>query len=293
MDPPVDSRQYILALELRALDDCPADFAVPPPLAGFEAGLFLPRDDPDWFGRSAYPPRILLLKDGALHILSHPSVGEPAGQCVLRRVSAVESAHMLLKGRLRFSGPGFDYTVRYNTRGFPAVARFLGRLRQEVLGSTGAPEAPPVDFGGALDLKFANALSRELDAPEAVEVQLFQAPREVRLRSWLLRRRRSMPGDLLALTSRRLLWITDRDKSSRARYGSIARYAPLDAVEGIAAAAGGGGPAVQVTLNHGLSWQIPFAGEAAEDCRQPAEEFAAALAAQKRRHASGRTELRR
>ncbi len=64
--PAIDSRDYIVALELRSPDDWPADFVLPPTLAGFETGLFLPRADPDWFGRSSYPPRVLLLKGSAL-----------------------------------------------------------------------------------------------------------------------------------------------------------------------------------------------------------------------------------
>ena len=50
--PAIDSRHYIVAFELRSTDDCPPDFELPSSLAGFDAGLFLPRDDPDWFGRS-------------------------------------------------------------------------------------------------------------------------------------------------------------------------------------------------------------------------------------------------
>ena len=119
--PPIDSRQYITAVELHSTLDCPPDFELPPPLATFDAGIFLPHDDPDWFGRSSYPPRIVLLKDNALHLISHPAARQPPTQWELDQISAVESGHLLLKGWLRFSGPGFDSTIRYNTRGFPPV----------------------------------------------------------------------------------------------------------------------------------------------------------------------------
>ena len=121
----MDSRDYIVAFELGSTADCPPDFELPPNMAGFNAGLFLPRDDPDWFGRSFYPPRILLVKDATLHIASHSSTGEGPRQFPIERIASVESGHMLLKGWLRFTGCGFDCTVPYNTRGFPAVFALL------------------------------------------------------------------------------------------------------------------------------------------------------------------------
>jgi hypothetical protein len=171
--PAIDSRQYIVALELRSTDDCPPDFELPATLAGFDTGLFLPRDDPDWFGRSAYPPRILLLKGGALHIVTHPSAGEPAHRWTLERISSVESGHMLLRGWLRFTGSGFDFTLRYNTRGFPSVFQFMRRFRSEFLHGTPCGD-PAVNPRTALDIKFGNALERELDSAETVVTQAFQ-----------------------------------------------------------------------------------------------------------------------
>lgn len=299
----IDSRQYILAFELRSTDDCPPDFELPASLAGcdagFDAGLFLPRDDPDWFGRSSYPPRILLLKDGTLHSVSHPSSGEPPCRWAMNQIAAVESGHMLLKGRLRFTGagpapgPGFDCVIRYNTRGFPAVFQFMRRFREEWLRGVPALAPRPVHFGEGLDIKFANVLARELDSGEAVPIQLFQPPREVKSRSWLLPRRHWIAGDLLAMTDRRLLWITDRERGSYSRYGSIASYARFDAVRSIGLAPGGGGQILQVNLNHSSAWQLPIAPESRGDCRRVAGEFAAALEVWKRRDEAGRTELRR
>ena len=167
-------------------DDCPPDFEFPSTLPRFDAGLFLPRDDPDWFGRSSYPPRILLLKGRALHMISHPSAGEPPRRWDLDQISSVESGHMLLKGWLRFAGPGFDCTVRYNTRGFPPVFRFMQSFRDQLLrGPSGAgpwpataasvelPEASEVPLLASLDIKFTNALARELDTGEIVVMQIF------------------------------------------------------------------------------------------------------------------------
>jgi hypothetical protein len=307
--PPIDSRQYIVAFELRSTHDCPPDFELPAWQAGFDTGLFLPRDDPDWFGRSSYPPRILLLKGRALHIVSHPSTGEPPRRWELEQISSVESGHMLLKGWLRFIGPGFDCAVRYNTRGFPPVFRFMQRFREQLLrGISGAgpwpatsghapwlrpPEASAVQFGASLDIKFTNALARELDSGEIVVMQVFQPPKEVRSGRWLLPRQRWISGDLLAVTGRRLLWITDRERGYYSRFGTIASYAPFEAVLSIGLTSGRGGDFLQVDLKSGSAWQFPMASESREGRQRIAEAFAAALEIQKKGDEASRTEIRR
>jgi hypothetical protein len=291
--PAIDSRDYIIAFELRATGDCPPDFDLPASLAGFDAGLFLPRGGLDWLGRPSYPPRVLLLKDSALYIVSHPRRGEPHFQCAMERISSVESGHMLLKGWLRFTGSGFDYTVRYNTRGFPSVSRFMHRFRDKLLRGAQPHATAEVHLGAGLDIKFGNALARELDSGETVLMEIFQAPRELKSKSWPIPRRRSIAGDLLALTGRRLLWITDRERGSYSRYGSIASYAPLDAVLGTALTSGRGGQILQVDLNGGSAWQVPIASASHWDGQRAVEDFAAALEIQRRRHEAGPTEARR
>ena len=138
---------------------------------------------------------------------------------------------MLLRGWLGFRGAGFDCTARYNTRGHPSVLRFRRHFRNRWLGAA-RPSPAEVVLGDDLDMRFANALADELDPGEAVGTRIFQLPRELRWR-WPLRRRQWIPGDLLVVTSRRLLWITDRDRGSRAQYGGIASYAPLRALRGL------------------------------------------------------------
>jgi hypothetical protein len=279
----------MVAFELCSIDDCPPDFELPPSLAGFDTGLFLPRGDRDWFGRPLYPPRVLLLKGGTLHIVSHPSTGEPPRRCAIEQITSVESGHMLLKGWLRFLGCGLDYTVRYNTRGFLSVFRFMCSFRDQLLRGVLPLGTSPVPSGAGLDVKFANALALELDTGEIVLMRVFQPPREVRFRSWLLPRHRWMAGDLLALTGRRLLWITDRDRGSYSPYGSIASYAPPGAVIEIGLKSGRDGDILQVNLNNGSAWQVPIASES----RQVAGDFAAAAQSQKRLNETSRTEGRR
>ena len=159
------------------------------------------------------------------------------------------------------------------------------------------PEASEVPLLDSLDIKFTNALARELDTGEIVVMQIFQPPKELRSGSWLLSRRRSIAGDLLALTGRRLLWITDRERGYYSRFGSIASYAPIDAVVSIGLTSGRGGDMLQVDLNSGSAWQFPMASESREGRRRIADGFAATLQVQKlqvhkRRNGATRTESR-
>ncbi|MGP8244890.1 MAG: hypothetical protein ACLQVN_10280 [Bryobacteraceae bacterium] len=288
----MDSRQYIVAFELRSTGDCPPDFELPSVLAAFDAGLFLPRDDPDWFGRSSYPPRVLLLKGRTLYIVSHPSTGEPPRRCAIERISAVESGHMLLKGWLRFAGSGFDYTVPYNTRGFPSASRFMRRFRDKLLPGAQPAAVLEAGTGTGLDIKFGNALTRELDPGEAILAQVFQPARKVRSRTLSIPHRHWIAGDLLAVTGRRLLWITDRVMGSYSPYGSIASYAPLDAFESAGVTSGQRGHILQVDLNDGSGWRIPIAADSSPDCRRAAEDFAVSLEIQKRCNEANKTEAR-
>lgn len=265
----VDSRNYIVAFELRSAADCPADFHLPPAAASLDTGIFLPRDNPDWFGRSAYPARVLLLSCDAFRAVPHPSANEPPWLCLIEHISSVESGHMLLKGWLSFRGAGFNYMVPYNTRGHPSVLRFMRRFRERWLGTGGLPAAG-VSLGEDFDLRFANALADELDPGEAVAARFFQSPRESKRRC-ALHRSRWIPGDLLALTGRRVIWITDRHHGLRAQFGSISCYAPLRAVQGLGLASRPSGSYLQVSLDGESPWLIPIAA----GHRSAAEEFAA------------------
>ena len=228
---------------------------------------------------------------------------------------------MLLKGWLRFIGSGFDYSVRYNTRGTPSVCEFMTRFRGEYLcgvvngfvagdAAVRALEAgadtllTPADadvairavgvrpcdshevrLGERLDIKFANALEAELDSAERVQLQVFQPPEERAPKRRWLRRTRPGAGDLLALTDRRLLWITDREKGFRSRYGSIASYTPFDAATNVALTA----DHLQVDLPGGVAWHVPVKPAYGKAVEELAAAIANARTSSPYRSATGRT----
>jgi hypothetical protein len=271
----IDSRDYIVTFELSSIEDCPADLRLPPELGGFEAGLFLPRDDPDWFGRSAYPPRVVLVRERHLHVIAHPSAAEPHWECPLEDLVAVEAGHMLLKGWFRFTGCAFDKILWFNMRGYRAVSRFICQFRQRWLGE---PEADPATNRTAagdpeLGVKFGNALSAELDRGETSRSLLFQPSRAFRRRRWFLPRVRRTPSDLVALTGRRLLWISDRDRTSYAPYGTVTSSMRLNRVAGANVISTADGCTLEIRTAAGITWNIPLAG----DRRDETDAFASEL----------------
>ncbi len=253
----MDSRWHAIAYAVRTREELPEDFD-----AGtapeFRTAVFLPRDDPDRRGRSAYPPRVVGLASGSLVIVAHPSAEEGVEELRFERIRFVESGQILLSGWVRFVGPDLDRTLLYNTRGWRAVEGFLREFRREYLPEGKVEAHDGVKFGPPLDLKFRNALAGELDAEERVEATLFRAPERL-ARGGLLRRRRLWaPGDLLVATSRCLLWITDRDGGACARYGRIARYARLGCVEKIVREREGGEGFLRVGFGGAeMEWRIP------------------------------------
>ncbi len=155
---PVDSRSYIFALPIRSADDLPGDFDFPDDLRQFSHGVFLPRAEPDWFGRRAYPPRVVLLSQDSLVIAAHPTSGEATRIIPFRELQFVEYGHFLLMGWISFVSSQGIQELPFNTRTSPPVEEFLSMLSKQCAPSFDrVDDSPCVSFGGALDIKFQNA----------------------------------------------------------------------------------------------------------------------------------------
>lgn len=265
MAPPVDSRDYIIAYQLHSRDDAPRDFA---DLPEFRAGVFLPRAQPDWFGRRAYPPRVIALVSEGLLIVPHPS--EKASRELLRweQLAFVESGRILLEGWMRFVGDGFDRQLFFNTRSAPAVDRFLRSIKTRFLPAASDDACIAPD----LSLKFRNALSDELEPGECVRACLFRPAEKLTRRVCGFKRTRTVPADLVARTTRRLLWITDRDGRGHTPYGSIARYAPVEKIAAVSPVENGDVRFLRVEIG-GSQWSIPLG----QDQWHQAAAFSAAM----------------
>ncbi|HVN06085.1 MAG TPA: hypothetical protein VMT86_16805 [Bryobacteraceae bacterium] len=212
-----DSRSYAFAFLIRAAEDLPADFDLPRDLPPFSCGVFLPQAAPDWYGRRAYPPRVLLLSPDRLTAIAHRASGEAAQTIPLRDLRFVEYGHFLLSGWITFATPEGRREFRFNTRTSRPVEEWLRALsRQWAPAADGCHARECVPAGSALSIKFRNAESAALDPDEHLVARFFHTPAKV-----------GLPADYVGITNRRLIWITDRNRGRCERFGWIVRWAPL------------------------------------------------------------------
>lgn len=270
----IDSREYIFAYSIRSRDDLPGDFPVPPAERNFRIGMFLPRDPPDWFERSAYPPRVVLLSHDSITVLAHPKSSEAPVRIPLTDLTYYETGHFLLIGWLRMVAGASEITLPYNTRSSNPVAAFLRELgrvylrEQEVIE---ASDAQSIIFGSPLDIKFTNALKTVLDIGEHIQARIFNPPVERWRKPWLFRVRVYDPGDLIALTGRRIVWVTDRLNQRYDRYGTITRTAPASTVAGAQCERTGKNVHLTIRFRWDAKWVIPLRSECYEEAQRFAE----------------------
>lgn len=271
----VDSRRYIFSYPIRSEDDSPADFPIRPFEKSFRAGVFLPRDDPDWFGRSRNPPRILLLDGGAIVVLTHPRQNSAPIRISLPDLVFFEVGHILLIGWLRFVTTEFQIDLPYNTRSERPVIELLDLLAETYLsGGEECLRGEAVAFGPPLDIKFGNRLAAALRKDERLQVRWFSPPFTASRRWGPLRVRSEVAGDLVVLTNRRVLWIADRWRGYYERYGSVSRTAPLHCLTGARCQRTGDRRDLTISFRRGPSWNVPLVPSAYEEAEAFAEKLA-------------------
>jgi hypothetical protein len=272
----VDSRQYRISFAIEALSQVAADFVLPSDLGVFDAGVFLPRDDVDWLGRRRYPPRILLLSDREALVVPHPAAEEQPVRVPLERIQRIEWGRILLAGWIVLTWDGGQVQLPYNTRARGPVEKCVKMLQDRWLPAAPAPEPPSAcAFGEPLNLKFEFARSAELLAGEAPVAQFFQqAVHRLRRRIWF-RRNDSSAGDLVLVTSRRLLWITERHKGSYGRYGTVSHSARLASIAGVRCVGTDRVGGLQIAFRSGDPWHVPLR----EDQKEEARKFESAVRA--------------
>ncbi len=272
--PEVDSRWYAFAYLIQCEDELPADFPIPEFAKGFQLGVFLPRDPPDWFGRSNYPPRIVLLHGSSLLVLTHPRYGAEPVRLELADLTFYEAGHVLLIGWIRFATAAREIHLPYNTRAEQLMNEFLDSMMTVHLGGeTNACRSRTAEFGPSLDIKFRNYLNAAMRSGELLCARWFHPPSQ-RTRRWgPFRIRSEVGGDVVALTNARLIWIRDQWDDHYERYGSITSIARLRGIERVQCFREGEMRTLIVGFHSGLSWRIPLVSGACEDAEAFASDF--------------------
>jgi hypothetical protein len=270
----VDSRRYVFSFPIEGRSQVPADFVLPSDFGAFDAGVFLPRDDADWLGRRRYLARILLVSDREAIVMPHPAADEQPVRVALDRIERIEWVRILLAGWIVLTWDGGQIQLPYNTRARGPVEKCMTTLKNRWLPAAPTRQTPSAGaFGEPLDLKFEYARSAELLAGETPSAQFFQpAVRRLRRRLWF-RRNDSLAGDLVLVTSRRLVWITERHKGSYERYGTVSHSARLPSIAGVRCVRTERGGGLEIVFRSGDPWHVPLREEQKEQARK----FAAAL----------------
>jgi hypothetical protein len=255
----VDSRAYAFVYPICSREHLPADFVVDAEFNRLIAGVFLPQEQCGRFNKPRYPAHILLLLPDVVIAATHPSAGAPIVRIPTSEVLAIESFRILLDGKLTLNTAQSTHQWRYNTREGRHVDEFVFHLRGMIMPEDDRVQnASPFVFGSRLDLKFTSAEASELDPGERILTSFFSSPRQSVKRRWLFDTHVSQPGDYLALTSRRILWITDRDGAHRSEYGTISTYAPLKNLLGMRVTDRDVDCELNVEFRRGLRWTIPI-----------------------------------
>lgn len=264
-----DSRAYIFSFPIRREKDLPDDFCLPSGLREFSYGAFLPQALADSPEHPSCPAHLILLTRSSLVLAPHPTSGEPNRIIPFRDLESVEYGHLLLLGWLFFVARSGVRRFPFNTRTSRPAEELLRKLVS--LWAPSRNDSNPKhcnSCGGEPDLKFRNAERAALLPEERVLVRFFSPTLPTTYRAWgVFPVHAHEPGDSLAVTNRRLLWITERHQGGYERYGVIQRFTPLLNVTALSIEHSGSTCSIVCRLNAGGSWSIPFRLQSADAAR--------------------------
>jgi hypothetical protein len=233
----VSSTQYRFSYHARSDEDIPDDFLIADKDLDFESAIFIPQDHSSWPQReSSHPPRIFFLMRDCMKIYTHPAAGQAVVVIRLDDLEIVELGRFLLISWMKFFTPTASHTFFFSSVDGRIVGRLLKELRYIWLP---CPTSVSVCLnrietsGDQMTFKFQQRLQEELDPGETPQESLLLAHPNIRAKRYWFRGMAYVPGDLLTVTSKRILWITDDDPGGGGRevYGSVARYAPIGNVQ--------------------------------------------------------------
>ena len=253
------TQQYSHAYLIQRPDHLPTDFPVKADFAKLICGLFLPSRRRGKFGVAFCPARILLLFPDSVAVVAHPSTGSPRADIQIDDIVVIEQRRLLLDASISIRASDVVQEWPYDVHEEGSVAEFLSHLRHLFL--TNQPAERTLGrsvFGEPLDHKFGCGESDHVDRSEALTARFFSAPSTMIRKRWLVRTNVLVPGEYLALTSRRILWLSDQIDGVYQPSGMIAKYAPLRYISEIRFSRRGDTCEINLDFWGSIRWSVPI-----------------------------------
>jgi hypothetical protein len=250
----VDSQYFASVFPLSSAGDLPPDFELAGDLTRFSFGVFLPLFETEP-ARPPHPPTAILLYPSQLVIAARDARPRIIP---LSNLQYVEYGHYLLQGWIGFVTNGRMNRFPFNTLKRHAVDELMRRLTAAWAPENYALPASHVVPVVELDLKFRYAEAAALGPRETILTRFFSRTRMSASPVLDGRPPHRNAGGYLAITSRRLLWITERNRGCYEPYGSILRFAPLKNLTDIFVHSSGRNSGLFCRLKSGTLWYIPL-----------------------------------
>jgi hypothetical protein len=215
-----DSRAYRFAFLVRNHCEMPSDFRDCANSEEFEIGLFLPQDHTDRFAQPKYIPHLLLLQGTELRILPHPAHEQKSGSIFLPDIMVIERAQFLLSAWVVLATRHAHLKLPYPRREEGPVLAFLKSVIAKLPSYEFAANLSSADSGPQPGKALRAVLAGEFISKEAPAIQ------------WSRSSPRNGRFDLLAITNRRLIWLTNVSDSDQPEpFGHRACCVPIHHLE--------------------------------------------------------------
>ncbi len=252
--------EYRQAYLIGRQEHLPTDFPLAVDFEQVLSGVFVPARAYGRLRGLQSPACIVLLSQTMLLVIVHPREGGTRKIIPLHEILAIESRQVFPEGRITVRTADSVHEWPYDLHAEGYVTEFMYQLRQAVLSDGEAAQRSPDRsiFGEPLNHRFGCAESDNLDRGEPLMTRFFSAPSTTIRKRWLFKIKLPVPGEYLAVTSRRVIWITDRVDGIHQPTGIMSSYAPLRNFVGIGLHCQEKTCEMNVLFYGGVCWRVPI-----------------------------------
>ena len=252
--------EYRQAYLIGRQEHLPTDFPLAVDFEQVLSGMFVPARAYGRLRGLRSPACIVLLSQTMLLVIVNPREGGTRKIVPLHEILAIESRQVFPEGRITIRTANSVHEWPYDLHAEGYVTEFMYQLRQAVLSDGEAAQRSPDRsiFGEPLNHRFGCAESDNLDRGEPLMTRFFSAPSTTIRKRWLFKIKLPVPGEYLAVTSRRVIWITDRVDGIYEPTGIMSSYTPLRHFVGIGLHCQEKTCEMNLVFYGGVRWRVPI-----------------------------------